>query len=231
MRKKYVAAAACLLIVCLSIFLFTASKNNKNAAVNLNKTEVQRIHVSYFPPLFDEFDVTDTKDINQIIDYLNSLNKKNTGKNPGEYAGGGYGIKVYLKNGIERTLYLTGNMFFFEANGFTYEIPYEEAIKFDIIAAGIIDENQTKKGEASIIGTVMSVNSEQSGRSISCIIKAESNENYNIDLKAAKIMDATGAGNMLIHKEDKIKVFYHKDGQTGDSTIHASMVLIQKSSK
>jgi len=54
-------------------------------------------------PLFDEFDVTDTKQINKILDYLNSLNIKETKKNPGEYAGVGYIIKIYFNNGYNFT--------------------------------------------------------------------------------------------------------------------------------
>jgi hypothetical protein len=231
MNKKYLIVAICLVVICLFISLFIVNKHNKNVTVNLNKNEVQRIHISYSMPLFDQFDITDTKQVYMIVDYLNSLNKKNTKKNPGEYLGGGYTIKIYLKNGIERTLFLTGNMFFSEINRFTYEIPYREAIKFDTIVASILEGNKSRKGESSIIGTVISLDAEQSGRDISCIIKTEGNINYNIDLKDTKIIDATGAGNLLIHKEDKIKVFYPKEGQTENVIIHASMVFIESSSR
>jgi hypothetical protein len=181
-------------------------------------------------PLFDEFDITDTKNIYRIVDYLNSLNTKNTKKNPGEYAGGGYTIKVYLKNGIERTLFLSGNMFFMEVNGFTYEIPYREAIEFDTVVGSILEVNESKKGEVAIIGTVISGGSKQNGSNAFCIIKTEGNIDYNIDLKDIKIIDATGSGNLLVHKDDKIKVFYLKDGQTDTDIIHASMVFIESTS-
>lgn len=222
MNKKYMYVLICLVVISLFISGFMVNKYIKNVKVNLSKNEIKQISISYSMPLFDEFDITDTKQVNKIVDYLNSLNKKNTKKNTEEYVGGGYTIKVYLKSGAERTLFLEGNMFFKEANRFVYEIPYKEAIKFHAIVASILEENQSNKGEASVVGTIISVDSH-----IMCSIETKGNVNYNIDLKDIKIIDATGAGNLLVHKKDKIKVFYDKDGQTDSGIIHANMVFIE----
>ena len=197
--------------------------------VNLDKNEVQRIHISLSPLIFDEFDVTDSNEIFKVVDYLNSLNKKNTKKNPEDYAGGAYTIKLVFKNGVERTLFL--NMFLREANRFTYEIPYRESAKFDSIVSDILKRNLSKKGNTSIVGTVQSVESEQSGANISCVLKTEDNVKYNIDLKNAKIMGTNGGGNIIVYKEDKIKAFYLKDEQAEKDRIHPSMVFIEGSSR
>lgn len=233
MNKKCLVLAICLGAICIFTFLFIVNKHSKNVRLNLNKNEVQQIDISFSMPLFDKFYITDTKQVNRVIDYLNLLNKKETKKDPGEYAGGGYTIKIYLNNGIERTLSLSGNMFFAEKNRFTYEIPYKEAIKFDTIVASILEGNQSKKGESSIIGTIISgeVQPGGGGGDISCVIKAEGNSTYNIELKDTKIIDATGGGNLFLHKTNKIKVFYLKSVQTDNGIIHASMVFIESSTR
>jgi len=227
MNKKHLISRICLIVIGFFIVLFLVNKQNKNENVNLNKNEVQKIHISHFMPLFDEFDVTDSNEVITIVEYLNSINKKNTKEDPRDYFGGGYGIKLYFKDGSERTLFFTGNRFLSETNRFTYEIPYREAIKFDRIVTNILKEKLSKDGKASIIGTVDSVESEQSGANISCVLKTEDNVKYNIFLRNTKIMDGTGAGNLLVHEEDKIKVFYLKGEQTDKDIIHPSMVFIE----
>lgn len=225
-NKRLLDTAISLISICLFIIV-VVNKYYKNEKIDLNKEDVQVIHISFSLPLFDEFDVTDTKSIYSIVDYLNSLSKKDTRKKPEDYAGGGYILKVYLKNGAERTLYLSGNMYLMEIKKFVYEIPYRQAIKFDTIIANILEVNESKKGAVSIEGTVTSGGSKQYGSDVSCIIKAKDSIEYNINLVDARIIDATGAGNLLVHKNDKIRVFYIKDRQTGADLIHASMVFIK----
>ncbi|MDP4090327.1 MAG: hypothetical protein Q8930_13780 [Bacillota bacterium] len=232
MNKKYLAAAlGCLIIIGFFISQSIVDRHNKNLIINLHRDEVQRIHISYTLPLFDELDISDTKNTNAIIDYLNSINLKSTHKNPDDYAGGGYMISVYFKDGTERTLHLYGNMFLFETNRFAYEISYGEAIKFDTIIAGILEEKLGNKGASTITGTVTSAVAEQSGAGVSCIIRAEGNVKHNIDLKGVKIMDATGAGNMLVQIDDDIKVLYLEDVQTDKDIIHPVMVFIERASR
>jgi hypothetical protein len=196
--------------------------------LNLNKSEIQKIHIYHFPQHFDEFDIIDKTRISEVTDNLNSLNIKKTLEDPGKYIGGGYILKLSLNSGIERTIFLSGNMFLLEKNNFTYKIPYEEAIKFDTIVASILEENQSKMDEVSIIGTVNLINKDSSGRNISCNIKAEDNINYSVDLSNAKIVDATGSGWLILHENDVIKVFYPKGIQT--SEINATLVFIKASS-
>lgn len=156
-----------------------------------------------------------------------SLNTIKTRENPQDYLGGGYSIKIYLKNGNIRDLLLSGNMFFMEKDRFTYEVSYKEASKFDTIVANKLESNESKTNESSITGKVVSVSSETSGRNISCVIRGENNINYNINMEHANIIDATGNGWLILHKEDEIKVFYQKDKQTDNESINALTVYIK----
>jgi hypothetical protein len=164
------------------------------------------------------------------VDYLNSLSKVEANKSSLGYVGGGYTLKVYLKNGIERTLFLEGNEFLIEIDKFAYEIPYMQAIKFNTIVASILEAKESKKGTESIDGNVTSGGSKENGSNTSCVIKTKGNLEYKINLEGAKIIDATGSGNLLVHKDDKIKVFYLEDRQPDGYTIHDSKVFIKKTS-
>jgi hypothetical protein len=167
MNKRPLLIGVCLAAVCLFIFSYILDKQD----LNLKWSEVQRISISAFPSQFEEFEIADEDQIREVVDYLNSLTTIKTMKNPRDYVGGGYSIKIYLRDGNTRELYLSGNTFFTEAGKFTYEVPYKEAIKFDTIVANILEGNESKTNESSITGTVVSVNSEASGRNTSCVIR------------------------------------------------------------
>jgi hypothetical protein len=223
MNKRPLIIGVCLAAVCLFIFSYILDKKD----LNLKWSEVQRITISAFPPRFEEFEIADEEQIRKVVDYLTSLTTIKTMKNPRDYVGGGYSIKIYLRDGNTRELSLSGNTFFMEVGKFTYEVPYNEAIKFDTIVANILEDNESKTKESSITGTVVSINSETSGRNISCVIKDKDNTVYNINLEQAKIIDATGNGWLILHKEDEVKVFYEKDKETDNGTINAITVYIK----
>lgn len=107
------------------------------------------------------------------------------------------------------------------------QIPYKEATKFQRIVTGILEENSIKRGEASITGTTVSIKTEASGRDISCFIRDKDNINYNINVEAAKIIDAAGDGWLILHDKDLIRVFYNKDVQKDNNIIYASTVYIK----
>lgn len=200
-----------------------------NTDLNLNSNEVQKINISVFPSWFKAIDISDAKQIQKIIDYLTSLNTIETKSDPGDYVGGGYLVKVYLKNGNIREFELAGNMFFEEKNRFTYEIPYKEATKFDTIVGNILEENEENTTESSILGKVVSVNAEAevSGYNISCVIKDENNKTYNINTQHAEIIDMTGNGCLILHQGDAVKVFYQNGEEVTDDVINALTVYIK----
>lgn len=198
---------------------------------NLKMEEVQRINISAFPSCFKEFDIADEEQVYNVVDYLNSLNTIETKLNPSDYYGGGYSIRIYLRNGSTREFMLSCNKFFMEKNRFTYEVPYKEAIKFDTIIANILEDNENRTGASAITGTIISVIAEASGHDISCIIKDKDNTIYNINVEHANIIDATGNGWMILHKEDIVKIFYQKDNQTDKDTINALTVYIKTAAK
>ena len=207
-----------------------ANKQN-DSKLSLIKNEIQQINISCSLPLFKSLDITDTEHISTVVDYLNALNPIHTKLNPGEYTGMAYVLKTRLKNGSEREFTLSGNKFFMEAGGFTSEIPYNEAIIFDTIVANMLEDNQAKNGEPSIIGTVISIKSQKSGRNISCVIKDSTDSEYIVDLKSANIIDSTGNGWMILHEKDVVKIFYEKSKQDANGSIVASSVYIKESTK
>jgi len=234
MKKPFVFTEICLVVICFFISIYISNKhddNRKMKALNLKSDEIQRINISVFPLWFEEFDITDEEKINRVINYLNSLNTIETKENPSEYAGGAYSIKIYLKNGSTRGIIHSGNKFLMEVNRFTYEIPYEEAIKFGTIIANILENNENKTNESSITGIVVSVNTEASGRDESCIIKDKDNKAYNINVEQAKIIDATKNGWLILHVNDTVRVFYHKEIQSSNVDIKAVTVYIKVPAK
>jgi hypothetical protein len=133
---------------------------------------------------------------------------------------------MHLINGTESTLFLSGNMFLMEENNLTYEIPYNQATKFSIIVANILEKHQTEKGEVSIDGTIISSSDK------SCQIKTKDNVTYNIDLRNTKIVDSTGKGNLLIHEKDIATFFYTKaTAPSNNGPINASMAFIKSASR
>lgn len=230
MNKKIVIIGICLVAICLLILSYNVFMNNKNSndgELNLNKNEVEQINISFFPSFYKDAEVTNEDQINKIVDYLNSLNTIETTENPSQYAGGGYTIKIHLRDGTDRELLLSGNKFFAEQDRFLYEITYDEAIRFNIIFANIHEDNEEKNGNPSITGTVVSVVAEESGRNLSCIIKDNNNETYNINVENANIMCSTGDGWLILHENDEVRVFYEKDKKKNNGEIIASIVFIK----
>jgi hypothetical protein len=165
----------------------TGINSLKSTKPILEKNKVQQINISCTLPLFQAFDITDAEQIGTLIDYLNALNPIDTKLNPGEYLGMAYTIKIKLKDDSEREFVLSGNKFFLEIGVFTSEISYKEAIKFDTVVADILESNQAKNGEQSIVWTIISVESQESGRNISCNHQDNENIEYKVDLESANI--------------------------------------------
>jgi len=192
----------------------------------LDNNEIQQINISFSPSLFQAFDIVDKEQISTVADYLISLNPIETELNPKDYRGGGYSIKIRLKDNTERVFILMGNKFFVEKDKFTYEIPYEKATRFDTIVANILQHRQIQNGDALIEGTVISIEAGESGNNISCIIRDKDNITLNVYVNNAKIIDASGNGWMVLHKNDVIKVFYQRDTHINASSIVATTVYI-----
>lgn len=204
-----------------------SARNSKSNRLSLDKNEIQQIGISYSLPLFQGFDITDREQISTVVDYLISLHPFETKLNPKDYVGGGYSVKIRFKDNTERVFILMGNKFFMEKDGFTYEIPYKEATEFDVVVADILQTRQIQNGEASVEGTVISVEAAESGRSVSCVIRDKDNKTFNISLNNAKIIDATGNGWMILHENDVIRAFYLGDIPTDSGSIAASTVYIK----
>ena len=234
MFKKPIIAGICLVIICLFSLACDSNKptdNRDNKELSLDVNEMRQINISTSPPLFLAFAITDKGQISTVANYLNSLNQIETKLNPNDYMGMAYNVKILLEDNTERVFILQGNKFFMEKGSFTYEIPYEEAIKFDIIVANILQINQSQSGEPSIVGTVISIKAAESGHNISCVIKDKDNETFDVYVNDAKIIDATGNGWMILHENDLIKVFYQNNTLAEAKPIVATNVYIQNAAQ
>lgn len=204
------------------------SETYSNNKLNIDKSQIQKINISVFPPRFEPIDITDVNQISSVVDYLISIDPIETNENLRDYVGGGYLIEIQFKDGSERKFNHIGNKFFAEEGNFTYEMKYEEAIKIDTIVENILESNMDKSGESFIMGTVISIESEDSGNNISCVIKDTSNVSHSIYVKDASIVDATGNGWLILHKYDEVKIYYPKDKPLIDGALPASKVFIKK---
>lgn len=92
----------------------------------------------------------------------------------------------------------------------------------------IIEDNMEKTQQACVNGTIVTVKSKKSGRNISCVIKNDNNILTNVDLKNALIIDSTGYGWLILHKNDEVKIYYEKDKGVKDEKIIGSTVFIKK---
>lgn len=227
MRKKLTIIGYCVAVICTIIAAAMIIKHleTKRTQLDLNKNDVQRINIQSFPAWFDAIDITDEGHIGNVVDYLTSLNIVKTKIDP--INGGEILIKVFLKDGTVREFNHNGNIYLIEKNGVEGQMPYYEAVKLQRIIAGILEENSVKSGEASIMGTVVSIKAEASGRDISCVIRDKDNIDHSINVEAAKIIDAAGDGTLILHDKDLIRVFYNRDGHKDKNIIYASTVYIK----
>lgn len=227
MRKKLILIGTCIAVICVIFAVKFTIKHGetKKIQLELNKNDVQRINITAFPAWFDAFNITDEGQISNVVDYLTSLDLVKTKINPVD--GGGFLIKLFLKDGTVRELNHNGNIYLIEKNGFTGQMTYKEAAKFQKIVASILEENSIESGEASITGTIVSIKAEASGRDISCLIRDKDNINHNINVEAAKIIDVAGDGWLILHDKDLVRVFYNKDVQKDKNIINASSVYIK----
>jgi len=221
----YLAVIGTITLVGASYILKQGDTNN---GFNINKRQIQTVKIAAYPEKFQAINITDTQQISTIIDYFATIEFSKTKLNHEEYLGGGYLIEIQFKDNKQRVFYHKGNMFFIEKDKFTYRMKYDDAIKFDTIVANIVESNQAKTGESAILGTIISIKSEPSGRNISCVIKDKENKTHNISLQNASIIDSTGNGWMILHEGDEVKIFYKKDKLLEDGSLSASTVYIKK---
>jgi hypothetical protein len=227
MKKKLIVIGACIVVI-YSIFVLNITnvhERTKRIQLELNKNDVQSINITALPAWFDTFNITDEVQISNVVDYLTSLDLVKTKINRLE--GGGFLIKVFLKDGTVRELNHSGNIYLIEENGIRGQMTYKEAAKFQRIVASILEENSIKSGESSITGTIVSIKAETSGRDLSCIIRDKDNINHNINVEAARIIDAADDGWLILHDKDLVRVFYNKGAQKDKNIIYASSVYIK----
>lgn len=77
---------------------------------------------------------TENKDeITNIVNYINGLDLKKTSENANEYNGLAFVIIIYFSDNTSKEYIHFGNKFFRESGKDWYEIPYQQAEKFESI--------------------------------------------------------------------------------------------------
>jgi hypothetical protein len=216
---------------CVIIFSVNGSLKPKiyNNSLNIDKSQITSINISAFPERFEPITVSDTSDVNNIVDYLVSI-KPDISNDTLKWAGGGFLIIINLKDSSQRVIQHSGNRFLIEKGRFKYNLQYEEAIKIDGIVASILENKLVKNGDSSVAGTVQSINSEASGLNRSCAILSQNGLMYDVDLSRASIIDSTGNGWLILHENDIVRVFY-RPNRNKIGFLLASKVFIKKSGK
>ena len=208
----------------------TLTSNENKSGLNIDKSKVNKIIISAIPKRFETMTITNRKHISSILDYLCSI-RPIVSNDSSKYAGGGYSIKTIFKDNNERIFLHYGNMFLIERDKFKYEIPYTQAIKIDCIIASILEDNFEAAGKSSISGIVERIQKEASGRNKSCVIVSQNNSLFNVNLEHASIIDSTGTGWLILHDNDKVRIFYDGKNKIKMDTLSATTVFIKKTAQ
>jgi len=175
------------------------------------------------PPFIDPVEITDTGEIESIIQYMNSLHPgmrifDNTRR------GAAYYIEILYDDGATSNIYLIGNSSIRVDNNPEYSLPYDEASAFGTVIGNILINKYRAENVGTMIrGEVLSVSSEESGRNTACEVKTDDGTIVSVDLNTVKhIICITGAGWLILHVGDEVEIGLY-DGFIAD------MVFITKS--
>jgi hypothetical protein len=224
-----------IILTLLILGITSISCNSQNSHCDIEKIQIDKsnivsIEISVFPKTFETLQIFDSANIFGVVKYFESLRLveffEDTKVIDG-LVGGGYKITIQYADKNERILSHIGNQYIVDKNKCVWKIDYKDAIKFDGIAASIVEQRFEKTDMLSISGIVKSVKESPSSASISCVIQNSKQEIYNVDLGNSKIIDSTGNGWLIIHKDDEVRIFYDNETDSKQN-IQANTVFIKK---
>jgi hypothetical protein len=209
-----------ILYLLIAVLVLSGCGTSKNKITIDNSENITQIEIQSYP---GSLVTTENKnEIEDITNYINSLDLKKAAETP--VSGMAYAITVNYNDKTSKQYSHIGNVFFVDPERNWYKIAYGQAIKFDMIVANIMERKERESGEALIQGTVVSVNSESSGRNISCTIKDKDNKSYDVNLDGARIVDSTGSGYLILHNSDEVAVYF----RSTSPVVTANSVFIKK---
>lgn len=119
------------LLIAILLILNGCSATKDKTTIN-NTKNIIKITINTQPDNSGSFKSTENKSqITEIINYINDLDLKKTTKDAGQYVGMAYIITVYFDDKTTTEYVHFGNMFFKESGSDWYEIPYNQAEKFE----------------------------------------------------------------------------------------------------
>jgi murein DD-endopeptidase MepM/ murein hydrolase activator NlpD len=179
---------------------------------------ITKIKVEDFP--WFDVEITDPKDIQNILNYFKTITPVATQKNYMDYYGGNCKIEFLCGDTITNTIIISGNMFIVYPGKPAQELPYAEAVQFNAIIGEILlkqyrIENMGK--ENIISGEVISVTSKINEGNVSCSIKTDNDIIIEVDIQSSKTIDVTGNGRLVLFKGDMVEIGLHdKENFTAD---------------
>lgn len=121
----------------------TTAAIDTKAALPVDGNNISKITIYTLPGKDSSLKTTTNEnEIMKIVNYINSLNLQKPTEDADKYFGMSYIITIYYDNKTSNEYVHFGNMFFKEWNKDWYEIPYEQAEKFEGIYNNIGKNNK-----------------------------------------------------------------------------------------
>lgn len=177
----------------------------------LSSEDTVKITVSTLPILFDDVELTDSNDIESIVQYLKGLSLSK-GPTYESSAGMVYQIEMLNRNNEVTIIALGGNRWIRIEDSPVYTIPYDEAKVFGTIIGNILLNRYRAEFEGTIVsGEVISVSSRESGGTSGCEVKTESGKIFVVDMsKRVSIIDING-GRLILLAGDIVEIGVDSD--------------------
>ena len=197
---------ACLLFIAL--LLLASCGRSSLGLEDINTEDIEKIIVSSFPSRFESVELVDLNEMESVMQYLNSLNAIRIITHPSHLTGGGYVINILLDDGTEYTVSLVGNFYAIVDNSSAYEIPYNDAIRFDTVIGDILLNRYRAEFDGTIVrGEVLAVQALASGRNGMCELRTVDGDVITVDMSNARaLFDTTGVGRLIVVNGDWVEV-------------------------
>lgn len=170
---KYKKLILAIVIVMCIILLLSACGTRRNIdfiddnKIVLDKNEVKQINITTNGfTLPQNINITNEEQIFTVTDYLTALDINKSNMYQEEYIGQSFEFEILLKDN----------------SGGRFILGDEE---FAELLVNICEGNQSKNGEPSIEGIIVSIKKDENGKDISCVIRDKNSLDHNIYVKNA----------------------------------------------
>jgi len=194
------------------LFVSTCSRNYTNPFKDVSIESVVKISIHTLPELFSAVELSEIDEVNKLVHYLAELN---IGKvfDPEPIGGMAYTIDILYIDGTISKIILFGNSYII-VDDKSYELSYDEAAAFGtVIGEILLSRYQDDYDGMMIVGSVLSVESDSSGRSVAATIQISKEKEVSVDLSAVsgQILDISGSGWLILHIGDEVAIGLNAD--------------------